>query len=104
MIQIIIDEVISYSHSLYDYTIKSNGEFVGTGSCSCVQIRKAAHGHKAYTLYRLDAMGIQQHIITFLDAVVTLGKDVPETVIEDFTVPDKKEKMRMNTYHGKMIS
>ena len=103
MIQIIINEVISYSHSLYDYTIKSNGEFVGTGSCSGVQI-KAAHGHKAYSLYRLDAMGIQQHIITFLDAVVTLGKDVPETVIEYFTFPDEKAKMKMNTYHGKVIS
>ena len=104
MIQIIINAVISESRKLYDFTVKSNGDYICGGICSGVQILKAAHGHIGYLLYRADFAGIQHHIVTCEDAVVVLGKDVPETVIEDFTVSDEKEKARMNTYHGKVIS
>lgn len=104
MIQIIIDGVISYSHSLYTFTVKKDGDFVATGQCSGVQIFKAVKGKKAFCVYRTDSLGIQQHIISCVDAVVTLGKDVPESVIDDLTVPDMKEKARLNACHGKVIS
>lgn len=103
MIQIIIEDVISYSHSLYTFTIKKDGDFVATGQCSGVQILKAAKGKKAFCVYRTDALGIQQHIISCVDAIVTLGKDVPESVIEDFTLSDPKEKARLNACHGRVV-
>jgi hypothetical protein len=104
MIQIIIDGVISYSHSLYTFTVKKDGDFVATGQCSGVQILKAAKGKKAFCVYRTDSLGIQQHIISCIDAIVTLGKDVPESVIEDLTLPEPKEKARVNACHGKVLS
>lgn len=104
MIQIIIDGVISYSHSLYTFTVKKDGDFIATGQCSGVQILKAVKGRKAFCVYRTDALGIRQHIISCIDAIVTLGKDVPESVVEDLTVSDEKEKARLNSCHGKVIS
>ena len=104
MIQIIINGVFNESQKLYIYTIRSNGDYIGGGLCSCVQILKATHDHLAYSLYILDAVGIRHRLITYEDAVVTLENGVPETVIEDFTVPDEKEKARLNACHGKVIS
>ena len=94
MIQIIIDGIFNESQKLYIYTIRNNGDYIGGGLCSCVQILKATHGHLAYSLYILDAVGIRHRLITCEDAVVTLEGDVPETVIEDFTVPDEKRKSK----------
>ena len=100
------------NHEFYSAEFVKDGVELGATAISSIEIEELG---ELLTCYRfMRKINGSSHMMIMLynikldirceETVVTLGKDVPETVIEDFTVPDEKEKARLNACHGKVIS